>query len=106
MRYSNMTLGAVQVKGYILISTWLLTRRHETVKNMRSALDSVQRAGSEVYGGVTAASVLKKSKCVDDGGRSLRVMGCACFRERCPKELREEKQLGQLNGRLVECSVS
>lgn len=42
-----------------------------SVKITNSALDSVQRARSEVYGGAVGASVLRKRKCVEADERHL-----------------------------------
>lgn len=85
------------------ISTWQpSTGMHETVESMSSALCSVQISESEVDEGVLDTVVLRKkwSWKVVDG--TLCVMGFARFWEKCPKVLRVQKQLCQLDARLVE----
>lgn len=51
-------------KLYKITSQRLSTRLHETIQIMRSALDTVQRAGSEVQGDAVGASALRERKCV------------------------------------------
>lgn len=55
-------------KFYKMTSLRFLTRMHETVENMKGALGSVQRPSREGYGGVSGAPILRKNKCVEEGG--------------------------------------
>lgn len=45
---------------YVMTSRRLSTRMPETMENMISAVDIVQKPGSEVHGGVVGASVPRK----------------------------------------------
>lgn len=51
-----------------MTSRRLSKRKHDTVETMRIALSSVQRPRSKVHGGVIGASLLRRRKCVEDGG--------------------------------------
>lgn len=44
---------------------------HEPVENITSALDSVQKPGSEIHGGAASRSVLRERKFVEGGGGFL-----------------------------------
>lgn len=60
---------------------------HEAVENMSSALDIVERPGSEVCGGVVGASVLRKEMCAEDGGEDLVRDGVCLFSQHVSKEV-------------------
>lgn len=58
-------------KSYRMTSGWVSMRMHDTVENFSSALDSVQRSGSELHGNFVGVTALKKQNCVECGGGGL-----------------------------------
>lgn len=82
-------------KSYSMKSRLLSTTMHETVKVVRSGLNSVQRPGSEVHEGAVDASVLRKASARKLVGSVFCLMGCAFFGDKCEMELREQEQLCQ-----------
>lgn len=68
--------------SYRIMSRRLLTKMHDTVESMGSALNSAQRPGSEVYGENAGASALRKRKCVEGGWGTLESDERGLFLER------------------------
>lgn len=62
-----------------MMSRRLLKRLYESVQSTSSALNSVQRSGSEVQEGAGGASVLRKRKCVEPCGEYLARDGLCLF---------------------------
>lgn len=86
----------------------LSTRMHETVQDMRSAPNSMQKPESGIHENVVGTSVLRKRKNAESVEGTRCVMRCACDLDKFPKKSKEQKQLFQLNARLlkwVRCSV-
>lgn len=66
-------------KSYRMTSRRLLTTMHETAEIMSSALNNVQRSESQGHGSTVGASVFRKRKCMEGGGRCLVRDGMCLF---------------------------
>lgn len=79
-------------KLYRMISPRLSTGMHDVVKNKSSTLSTVHRSGVRIRGGVLDASVLTSRECLKGGGGHLVRDRVCFFWDKCPGELRGQKQ--------------
>lgn len=97
----------VLIKKYYRIMTprfW--TRTHETAENTSSALNKVQRPGNGIREDDVSSFLLNKNISARRAvGNTSCVMGCASYWDKSPRELRVQKQLWQLDARLLGCWV-
>lgn len=90
-------------KSYRMTPRQLSKRVHETVENVSSALDAVQRPESKVHGAVASASVWTRRKSPEaEGGYSMRDTVC-WTRRKVSKWIKSQKRLCHKDSRVVRC---